>query len=140
MSKSLKTLIRIARWTVDERQKTLGMLLGREEQVQTAIADHRRALETERALATSDTLGVGRSFENYLALWRDQLQQKQGLLAQIQTQIATAREELAEAYRERKSVEEAQRQRDAQAALEADRKDRAELDEIGLTQYLKRKD
>ncbi len=139
MAKSLKTLIRVARWAVEEKQKALGLLLEREAQIQTAIEDHHKALESERTLASSDTMGVGRGFGNYFDQWRRQLEHYKSLLTQVQEQIFAAREALAEAYREQKTVEEVQKQRDIKAALEADRKERAELDEIGLAQHLKKK-
>jgi flagellar export protein FliJ len=135
VTKSLKTLIRVARWAVEERQKELSALLDREMQIQAAIDTHHRALENERAVASGDSLGVGRGFENYFGLWRHQLQHFNGLMADVQTQIEAARDELAQAYREQKSIEEVQKQRDIQAALEADRKEQSELDEIGQTQH-----
>jgi flagellar export protein FliJ len=135
VTKSLKTLIRVARWAVEERQKELSALLDREQQIQAAIDNHHRALENERIVASGDSLGVGRGFENYFGLWRQQLQHFKGLMADVQTQIEAARDELAQAYREQKSIEEVQKQRDIQTALEADRKEQTELDEIGQTQH-----
>ena len=138
MAKSLKTLIRLAKWSVDERRKALGVLLDREAQIEQALQDHQQALANERNVASADAVGAGRMFGAYFKGWENKRDHFLGLLAEVRTHIEAAREELADAYRALKSTEEVQKQRDAEEALEADRKERAELDEIGLTQFIRR--
>ena len=140
MAKSLKTLIRLAQWSVDECRKALGVLLVREEQINQALDYHRKALEHERTVASADSVGAGRMFGAYFKAWESQRDYLLSLLRQVEAEIETARAALREAYKEQKSTEEVQKQRDAEAALEAGRKERAELDEIGLTQHLRRKE
>ena len=140
MSKHMKTLIRLSRWTVDERQKALRVLLDREDQIKTALQDHHNALVKERDLATSDSTGIGCLFGNYFKSWEVQRDHLNGLLAEIAKQVDQARDELAEAYRAQKSAEEVQKQRDLEEALEAGRKETAELDEIGLNQFIQKHD
>jgi len=140
MAKSLKTLIRLARWSVDERRKALGALLDREAQILQAREDHHQALANERTVASADSIGAGRMFGAYFTAWEAQRDHLNALLDEVQKLIEIARDELAEAFRAQKSTEEVQKQRDIQEAIEADRKERAELDEIGLIQHLRKKD
>ena len=140
MAKSLKTLIRLTRWSVDEKQKALRMVLDRQDQIQESITRHHAALENERTVATNDFVGVGCLFGNYFKAWEDQRDHLNKLLAEIQHQVDIARDELAEAYRAQKSTEEVQKQRDLEEALERSRKETAELDEIGLNQFIQKHD
>ena len=137
---SLKTLIRLARYSVDEHRKALGMLLAQEEAALADIHNHHRALEHERRVVSADSTGTGRHFGAYFDAWTvklDQLQQRQRELAKA---VEEARERLADAYRERKSREMVQQAREDRAAIEAGRVERSELDEIGQNQHRMRRD
>ena len=140
MSKSLKTLLRLSRWSVDEKQKALRAVLDRQDQIKQALLDHHRTLENERNVATNDFTGVGCLFGSYFKAWEAYRDHLNGLLREIGVQVDLARDELAEAYRAQKSTEEVQKQRELAEALEISRKETAELDEIGLNQFLKRRE
>ena len=139
MAKSLKTLIRLSRWSVDDRQKVLRALLDREDQVKALIQGHAQALEKERSVATEDFIGVGCVFTNYFKAWETHRDYLNNLLAEVHQQVEAARDDLAKAYRAQKSAEEVQKRRDQEEALDLSRKETAELDEIGLNQYIQKR-
>lgn len=133
--KSLKTLIRLSKWAVDDCQRILSTLFARETELLAAIDAHHRLLEQERAVAAADATGVGRIFSHFLIPWKAHLGDLHRVLGEVRVMIAQAQDDLAEAYRQQKSREEVQAVRDDREQEETARKERADLDEIGLNQF-----
>lgn len=133
--KSLKTLIRLSKWAVDDCQRVLSTLFARETEILTAIDAHHRLLEQERAVATADVTGVGQMFPHFLIPWKAHLEHLHQVLGEVRVMITQAQDDLAEAYRQQKSRQEVQAVRDTQEQEETARKERADLDEIGLNQF-----
>lgn len=136
--KSLKTLIRLSKWAVDDCQRALAALIARENEVLAAIDAHHKLLEQEKQVAAADATGVGSIFAHFIKPWTAHLGDLHRLLGEIRRLIAEAQDNLAEAYRQQKSREEVQAARDQREQEEAARKERADLDEIGLNQYRSR--
>lgn len=140
MSKGLHSLIRLGKWTVDEKRRLLGALHGREDEVIAAIAAMDRQLEEERAVVNADDTAAGLGFGGF---FDRHLQRREVLLQQLENlrhEIEIAREELAGAYRELKTYETAERQRLVREREEEARKEQATLDEIGQTLHRRRVD
>ncbi|MDO8607770.1 MAG: hypothetical protein Q7R40_14630 [Phaeospirillum sp.] len=137
--KGLKTLIRLSKWTVDEKQRILVGLQGREDEILSWIKQSEEQLKEEQRVAAEDSTGVGFSYGAFANAWLGRRQQLFAMLEMIRAEIIRAREELAEAFNELKTYELTQRERDRRAQAERDKKEQAFLDEIGLNIH-RRKD
>lgn len=134
-AKDLDTLIRLHRWTVDERQRELGILRTREEE----LLQQRQALErqmiAEQKIAAGEPIGAGFTFGAFAADHRFRRERLDKAIAAIRVEIEKARDRLGEAYRQLKVYEEVQKQRSERERQEENRQERIVLDEIGQNQY-----
>jgi flagellar protein FliJ len=133
--KSLKSLIRLARWDVDEKQRVLSALQAREDEILAEIARQEQSLAHEKKVATRDAAVAGVGFPAYARAWLDNRAALETALEEIRREVELARDDLAEAFRQQKTYEITQAARDRRAREEADRKEQQVLDEIGLTLY-----
>jgi flagellar export protein FliJ len=131
MTKSLKTLIRLARWEVDEKRRVLVALQAREEQIIAAIQGAKDQLVMEQQVASADG-EAGFLYGAYANAWIRRRAEMESSLAQVREQVEVARDDLAEAFRQHKTYEITQANRDRRAREEADRKEQAVLDDIGI--------
>lgn len=131
-AKGLKTLIRLSKFSVDEKRRALTALQAREDEILEFIRQAEAQLVYEQRAALADPGGVGFAFPAFYKAWTHRREQMEGLLTQVRRQIETARDELAEAFREQKTYEVTQQQREKREQEELDRKEQAFLDEIGL--------
>lgn len=137
MSKGLHGVIRLHKWTVDEKRRALGQLLQREEEILRFQRLLQEELLREQTLARQDVT-LARAFGQYLKLYsrrRDAIAQA---LVEVRQRIEAARQDLADAFLDLKTFELTQASRDRQEKLERDRKEQAMLDEIGLTLHRRR--
>lgn len=132
-AKGLKTLIRLSKFNVDEKRRALTALQNREDQILAEIAQAEAQLVHEQQVAAADPSGVGTMFAAYYRAWLTFRQQQDQTLAAVRRQIEAARDELSEAFRELKTYEVTQANREKREREEADRKEQLFLDEVGLT-------
>lgn len=137
-AKGLATLIRLAKWNVDEKRRVLTALQAREEQILAEIHAAEVQLAEEQRLAASDATGIGAFYGAYAQAWLDRRAQQFGSLAAVRDEIQRARDDLAEAFTELKTYEITDRERRKRAQQERDRKEQAFLDEVGLTMHRRR--
>lgn len=137
-AKGLKTLIRLAKFDVDEKRRVLTALQNQEEQILHDILQSEVQLRKEQELAAADATGVGFIYGAYHRAWMDQRQMLFNRLATIRQQIEIARDELAEAFRTQKTYEVTQANRERREQEELDRKEQAFLDEVAQTQHRRR--
>ncbi|MEQ8734821.1 MAG: flagellar export protein FliJ [Rhodospirillaceae bacterium] len=128
----LETLIRLRKFEVDERQRAMALLLRQEEAVLSGIDALHQEKENEKSFMASAGLLEGSTFAPYLKHWETRHEQFLQVLVQVREQIEAARDELSEAYRRLKTFEITQEQRDEAEALEENRLEQIELDEMGL--------
>ncbi|MGE5503440.1 MAG: hypothetical protein ACM31L_03365 [Actinomycetota bacterium] len=139
MAKSLKTLIRLAKWNVDEKRRVLTALQAREDEILATIEAEEQQLAVEQRVAAEDSTGAGFMYGAYADAWLRRREQLFSMLEAVRAEISMARDALAEAFGELKTYEITQRERERRAQAEADRKEQQFLDEIGLNIY-RRKD
>ena len=130
--KGLKTLIRLSKWNVDEKQRVLVAMQGREDEILSWIKQSEEQLKEEQRIAAEDSTGVGFSYGNFANAWLNRREQLLTMLEMIRAEIIRARDELAEAFNELKTYEITQRERERRAQAERDKKEQAFLDEVGL--------
>ena len=134
-AKGLKTLIRLSKFNVDEKRRVLTQLQAREEHVIEEIRKGEEQLRHEQQLAAEDSIGVGFAYGAYHQAWMKKRDLMHQALAAVRAEIEKAREELAEAFRELKTYEVTQANREKREREEADRKEQIFLDEVGLTMH-----
>lgn len=139
MAKNLNALIRLHQWVVDEKRRKLGDLL----RMLAELEDRARRLEQEvveeqaAAARAPDTAGL--LYGNYARQVIDRRERLAKSIASMEQEIAAAREEVNEAYRELKKFQVAQDVRDRRAALEAARREQNILNEVGLNMHRRRR-
>ena len=139
MAKKLKTLIRLNKWTVDERRRELGVLLGREEELKAQLAALEQELLSEQKTAAEAPTLAGFGYGAYARRYLDHKAKLLQLLAAIAKEILAAQDRLAEAYRELKTVEEVEKNRAKKELAEANLKEQKMLDEIASTRHQRAK-
>ncbi len=132
MSKSIKTLIRLSRWEVDEKRRVLTELQNREDGIIAAMAEADQRMLVERQIASQDPTGAGSLFGAYAQAWMSRRETARGELASVREAIEVARDDLNDAFRRLKTFEITQKNQEKREQDEADRKEQANLDEIGL--------
>lgn len=133
--KSLATLVRLAKWTVDEKRRVLQACQAHEEEILQAIRDAEAQLLRERAVAGADSTGVGFAYGAFARAWLDRRAELEAQLEMARDAVARASDQLAEAFGVLKTYEITQRERDRRDQLERDRKDQIFLDEVGAIQH-----
>lgn len=134
-AKGLKTLIRLSKFSVDEKRRVLTALQTREDQIIEEIRQGEEQLRHEQQLAAEDATGIGFSYGAFQQAWMRRRDLMHQALAAVRADIETARDELAEAFRELKTYEVTQANREKREREELDRKEQIFLDEIGLNMH-----
>lgn len=130
-SKGLKTLVRLSRFDVDEKRRVLVELQAREDQILEDIRQHGIRLKEEQQLAAGDATGIGYLYGSYHQQWMAQREHHQIALMAARHMIEQARDALAESYRQLKTYEITQKERERKEREDANRKEQAFLDELG---------
>lgn len=133
-AKGLKTLIRLSKFNVDEKRRVLTALQTREDQVIDEIRQAEEQLVREQRMA-SENQAVAFAFAAFYQAWAHHRHALEQALMAVRQQIEVARDELAEAFREQKTYEVTQANREKREREEADRKEQIFLDEIGLNMH-----
>jgi flagellar export protein FliJ len=131
----LKGLIRVAKAAVDDRQRALARLL---QQVDDLVGQRLRIeqdLARERKIAREGQHGEGIHFARYAVSAISRCRQLQEAAAAVEADINAEREALGEAYRHLRALELADESRKRRHAEARARRERDELDELGLQRH-----
>jgi flagellar export protein FliJ len=139
MAQDIKALIRLKKFGVDEERRKLGELLGHEAELTRREQALEAGVKREQELATADPTGIcAQSYGNFAeSVVRDRARMRDAR-AKLEAAIARQQDVVAEAYREFKTVEILQQNRDRRAALEYARKDQIIMDEIAANNHRRR--
>ena len=132
MPKGLHTLMRIKEWEVDQRRRDLGNLLGTLAALEGNLRGIEEELIREQGLAQASPEEAGLFYGDYANAVIERRHHLDDSIAQIEVQIAAAREDLNAAYRELKKCEVVQQNRDTRETRELARREQETLDELGL--------
>lgn len=135
--KALKSLVRLHRLRLDEKRKFLSELEGRRADLMRRREDMRDELVAEKAAALA-SLDAGSTFPAYLAAFEVRRDQAAALLAEIGHRIEAASADLAESFRDLKQHEIVLANRMERARKEVARRERIELDDIGIDIHRRR--
>jgi len=134
---ALKTLIRLHRWQIDERQRQVAELEGLAER----LRGERTRLAAERAheqAAAVESLAGQLAYPGYIRRALERQATLERSLGETEAQIAQARDALADAFQELKRHEIAEASRDYQRRQQQARRDRIELDAVAIETYRRR--
>ncbi len=138
MAKDLQNLIQIHEWEVDEKRRKLGELLRLLDNLEAQAQALEEELVREQRIAQESPDEAGVLYGNYAGTVIDRRERIAQSIAQMEHSIELAREELREAYVELKKYEIAQENREKRALLERNKREQAELDEVGLQSYVRK--
>ncbi len=140
MGKTLNNLIRLHKYTVDEKRRVLGALYGELNDLEQKLQNlHAQLVEEQRIAQGSDgqaMFAYGR-FHQRAMLIRDELLEA---IAAKEQEVEAARDEVNEAYRELKVYEQAEKNRLEREEKERQRKENIEMDEIAMNLYRREHD
>jgi flagellar export protein FliJ len=131
MAKDFKTLVRIRKWTLDEKQRELGDMLRVLEQLIEQREELGRALKAEQKVASENPQTAGFAYGNFAnAVIAERAAITEQIAAQ-EAKIDNFRDVVAQAFKDMKTAEISERNRVAAVRAEEDRKEQESLDEIG---------
>jgi len=132
MAKGITTLIRVNEWTVDEKRRVLGARLKELDDLETGLMNLEAEVVREQHTAAAEPQMAGFLYGNYADAVILRREQFQSLIAAKEEEVAVAREDLNEAYRELKKYEVIHQNSERRAEEERNRKEQIELDDLGL--------
>ncbi len=136
MRNSLQTLGRIKKFELDELQRRLATELEQE----TSLEKQRRSLiadyEQEKEFAQQNP-GIG-DFGAYTDLYLKRRRVLEDNLTEVRQRIEALRDKMAEVYKDRKTYEIVDDNRQKRRRKEIDAREQKMLDEIGTSAYIKK--
>jgi flagellar FliJ protein len=131
--KTLASLIRLHKWTLEEKRRALAALQG----LRTDLVRQQRELEAEVVSEQSAAKSGVESAWTYSGYARAVIHRRETLVrsvADVDKRIEQARDAVNVAWREQRKYEIAEERNQARKNAEVARVERLELDEIALTQ------
>lgn len=135
---SLKSVIRLHKWQLDEKRRELTDLENLREGLLADVARLEEEVERERDTARRN-FEASFTFAAYAKSARERHERLDRSIAHVDEQIVAANEAVAEAYRELKKYELAEEEREKREALKLRRKQEALLDETALVGFQRRR-
>lgn len=124
---------------MDEKRRKVAELQSLQDELRQQIKRLDEQVVAEKKSAAEHPTEGGLSFANFAKVARERRENLVNSIAQMEQVILMAREELAEAFRELKKYETVQSNRERRDREEANRREQAVLDEIGLNMHRTRK-
>lgn len=137
MKSSLQTLQRIQKFNIDEQRKILAELQTQEEKLQDSLERLNSEYEREKKFAL-EYPGIG----DFGAYTKRYLQYREAFVKQlvaVQAEIEKVRDQIADMFKEQKTFEIVDDNRQKRREKENNAKEQKTLDEIGTNAYIKRK-
>ena len=136
MRNSLQTLGRIKKFELDELQRRLAAELEQEESLTGKIKKLTADYEAEKLFAMQNP-GIG-DFGAYTDLYLKRRRALEEKLEAVRRRIENLRDEMAAAFKERKTYEIVDENRQKRRRKEIDAREQKMLDEIGTNAYIKK--
>jgi flagellar export protein FliJ len=128
---ALDQLVRLHRWTLDEKRQKLAEL----ERFRVKLLDNVEALEAElaREQAAADRSSIASiSLPAFIKMTIDRRRKIEGSIAEVDRSIAAAREEITQAFQEFKKYETAHGNHLRREAQKQSRREQTASDELGI--------
>lgn len=138
MKADLKVLIRLRDWRVDAKRRILGRMLSDLDDLKSQARGLEREMADEQKIAGSLPDEAGRAYAGYARRVLERRAALAGAIAEAERAVVVAKDDVAQAYRDLKTVEIAQVNRERREATEAERRETIALDEIALQGFRRR--
>jgi flagellar export protein FliJ len=132
MAKDFKTLIRMRKWALDEKQRELGEMLGVLGNLEAEKEALEQAVIAEQKVAAENPELAGFAYGGFANAVIAEREAIAKMIAEQEEKIDVFRDEVADAFKELKTAEIAERNRVEAERAEEDKKEQDELDEIGM--------
>ena len=132
--KGLPGLIRLNQWKVDEQRRKVTELEILADRLSTQIMQLEAEIKREGE-TSGESVEASQAYSAFLKGAMARRDTLRGSIEDLQQQISSAKDELADAFRELKSYEIAQANRDRHQARKQELLDRVKMDEIGMNIY-----
>ncbi len=139
MARDLHNLIQIHEFDVDEKRRKLGELLRLLNNLEAQAQALEDELCREQKTAKDHPEEAGHLYGAYAEVVIDRREKIKQSIAEMELAVGEARENLRLSFIELKKYEVAQEIRDRKAAEEIARRERIELDEVGLQMFRRNK-
>jgi len=136
---ALNSLVRVHTWGLNEKRHKLAELDAYADKLRNKLAALEREMETERRAADKSLEGTA-AFPAFVAAALERRRRLRESLANIEQAVELAREEVNAAYRELKKYQLAYDNYLLREAEESARREREELDEIGVDLHRRAQD
>lgn len=138
---NLKSLIKLRRHNVDEKQKFLAQLYREVEMIESSKTTLIERLRSEReVLDKSGTLEMYAYFGRFSQNIQRMIERLNEEKRKLEMRIVVAQDDVREAFANMKRIEIVQRERERKEQKEQDRKETRELDEIGLDGFRRKEE
>ena len=134
-TKTLRTLVRLNEWEVDERRRRLGELMRLVESLEHQIEVLKQELAREQQAASASPEVAGFLFGSYVLTVIARRNWIEQSVAKAQEEVDAAREELREAFLQLKKFEQLKDKHEDGEQTMLDRLERLRLDEVALQTY-----
>ncbi len=131
MAKDFKTLVRMRKWALDEKQRELGEMLGVLGNLEAEKNALEQAVLAEQKIAAENPELAGFAYGGFASAVIAEREAIEKMIADQEAKIDAFRDEVADAFKELKTAEIAERNRLEAERAEEDKKEQDELDEIG---------
>ena len=132
MAKDFKTLVRMRKWALDEKQRELGEMLGVLGNLEAEKEALEQAVIAEQKVAAENPELAGFAYGGFANAVIAEREAIAKMIAEQEEKIDVFRDEVADAFKELKTAEIAERNRVDAERAEEDKKEQDELDEIGM--------
>ncbi|AWJ87160.1 flagellar export protein FliJ [Azospirillum sp. OGB3] len=134
---SLKTIIRLQKWKLDEKRRALAELQNLADRLQAEIERLKEEIAAERDTARGN-VEYAFTYSNYIQAAMERGKRLTQSMGQVEAQIAVATDEMAEAFQELKRYELAEEERLKREKEKLKRKEATMLDETALVGFRRR--
>ncbi|CAO3379505.1 flagellar FliJ family protein [Azospirillum argentinense] len=134
---SLKTIIRLQKWKLDEKRRALADLQNLADRLQAEIERLKEEIAVERDTARGN-VEYAFTYSNYIQAAMERGKRLTQSMGQVEAQIAVATDEMAEAFQELKRYELAEEERLKREKEKLKRKEANMLDETALVGFRRR--
>ena len=138
MANSLKSLSRVQKFNIDILRKKLNELVSEEDKLVRSLAALEMELAQEKKFSNGNTEAM-RSFGSYMKRYLKTKEAWEAELAELRKQIEETKDAIIELYKEQKTYDIVDANREKRKLKEADAREQSTLDEIGTNAYIKRK-
>ncbi len=137
MKSSLQTLTRIQKFNIDEQRKIMVEYQNVEDKLSSALQDLNDEFVREKEFARQNS-GIG-DFGAYVKRYMKNREELEFALQDIRKRIEEVRDIIADMFKEQKTYEIVDENRQRQMDKEENNKEQKMLDEIGTNTYIKNK-